>query len=310
MVVDIHITCCHNSTMKCRPRGREYPRSNVTEWTLPERLEISKISIQSLQYFIKPLLSKHTIRCTLLDDGSDIPEALEWMNSLEGIEVIHYPKMETSAVINEYMKTVTKPDLIVHLEDDQIYFNPLNLDWIEIAHRYLTSKPFFINKMIGLTFRNGLPSDESNPQFYHNWGAKGFLDSPNDNIKCVFYELISNNCHMMTWNHYKQFLPLHGNSGNCEALMSLAIRDNGLKFTEAQEFIHIFHTHKYKEQLPDYVTTEELNLSGMGIEYGIYNIHEHLLGKGKIDCSKFLYKDSKKRIIERAIFEGNYHYES
>lgn len=304
MNVDLHITTCHHSTVTCRPRMREYPRSNVRQWTKEERLEISKIAVNSIIRFCRPLQSRHNIRISLLDDGSDMPEAIAWLDSLKEIEVIRNNHAGSAAAINNYLKTI-KPntDLIVHFEDDMIPFNPEQIDWVDLSLRYLESNQAKDNKVIGVHFKGGLPTDLENPQRVGNWGPVGFIKG-NDSIPSAWkLKLIANFHHILKPQDYRLFLPLSANRGECEAMMGYRLQSLKRFMAEIQVPIYVFHTHMLNCSLPEIVTSEELSLSGMGIEYGILDIENHLKAGKPITCS--VYEIETKKTIKT--YQGYYY---
>lgn len=133
MNLDIHITTCHRRNVKCRPRIHENKKWNVKEWTHEERLEISKISIDSIIEFAnKTKKHNHNVQITLLDDGSDILEATEWIKSLKDIKIKNFVARGSSSGINDHFLELKNnpPDYILHIEDDNLLFNGLNIDWL------------------------------------------------------------------------------------------------------------------------------------------------------------------------------------
>ena len=135
MKTDVHFTTCHHTTIKCRPRTNDYNIEgwNITAWTNEEKIAIAKQSLISLSEFADQKIS-------VIDDGSNIPEARSWLDNLDAERYNKHfcKKGGSSAAVNSYKETIPEDvDLIAHFEDDHIYFNPENLDWKQIAYDFL-----------------------------------------------------------------------------------------------------------------------------------------------------------------------------
>lgn len=296
MKIDLHITTCHHHDVKCRERP------GLKSWTQDERVKMSKLAVRSIEEFAK--LHNHEVKITILDDGSDNENALLWLSTIDcfsNIQVRFFSHRGSSAGINDHMAELDDDvDLIVHIEDDHIMFNPLDLDWATICYDFLNSQEAKENNIAVITFRSGLPSDKDNPGYHNAWGPIGFIET--DKTKGIIFPKMGNAHHVMLPRDYKKLLPLVGSSGDCEAAMNDKLSSLGLKNVELQEYIYAFHTHTYEGELPDPVTSEDLNLSGAGIEYGLMDIYFHLRHRSKIDCSVYVSPDNK----ERKVFDGDY----
>ena len=271
MKLDIHITTCHRYNVKCRPRAHESSLWNVKEWTHEERLEISKISVNSIIKLAEQLKTyKHEVAVTLLDDGSDIPSAIEWIDSLKDkIVVKKYSNRGSSAGINDHISDLKeKPDYIFHVEDDNLLFNPFNNDWLSIINDIKVEIP----SIKVFTFRSGLPVERKDKGFTGDWGPIGF--EPRGKIKTLLFKRMGNAHHIIRYDDYLKFLPLEGNTGGCEAFMNERLTSLGLN-AEPQIHVHCFHSHMYKYP----ISTNRLNewhKTGEGFEFGIYDMDMYL----------------------------------
>lgn len=278
MNIDFHITTCHRDNVKCRVRSPEQGVYgwNITEWTQQERLEISKISVESIIRQVNLLRKNHKIRLSLLDDGSNYPPAIQWLNSLQNIEVVRKPNSGSSDTINKYIDSVSKDtDLIIHFEDDNLLFNPFGIDWIQYSYDILTDPSIGV-----VTLRSGLPTDPRDKGYSGAWGPQG------THLIHPIFRCMGNAHHIMLYETYKQFLPLHGNTGACEAYMNNKLQSMDKRNIELQEFVYSFHTHKLNGK----VESEDINMwnkTGEGYEFGIKDMHEYLTQKGKLDLKKY-----------------------
>lgn len=298
-MTNIHITTCHHSTVRCRPRYCDYSRANIKEWTPEERLEISKISIKSLTNFCNIVTNKSI---ALLDDGSDMQKAIEWMDNEVEVNVIHFPHRGSSSGINDYISafknTIKDDDLIVHFEDDHIAFNPLKLNWAERCFQILVSETSRINHVGVITLRSGLPTDTSTPGYNGAWGPRGWISG---DYEAPWFESMGNAHHIMLWKTYKQFFPLSGSSGKCEESMNIRLHQLGLKNIELQEHLYMFHSHMLNFKIDENnCSSNEWNLSGAGREYGIKDMDEYLRAKKRIEGIT---------LRDRKNFEGTYFYD-
>lgn len=276
MRLDVHVTTCHRPEVTCRSRPHEGNNWNVREWTHEERLEISKISVSSIIKFCNLLESHgHSVTITLLDDGSSLPKAIEWINSLD-IQVKRFSAKGSSNGINLHMQEVKKdpPDYILHLEDDNLLFNPLNLDWLSIVDEVKKAN----DEIKVFTFRSGLPVEESDKGFRGLWGP--IKASTIANIHVLFFSRMGNAHHVMAWKDYIDFLPLQGNTGGCESYMNSKLSQLGLN-VEPQIHVHCFHSHMYKFPIDN----NNLNFwhkTGEGFEYGMLDMNTWLSNKKQV----------------------------
>jgi hypothetical protein len=291
MKLDIHITTCHRHNVKCRERPHEGPGWNVRTWTQSERLCISKYSIESIIKFYKQIKNHgHDVSITLLDDGSDMPEALEWLKSLP-INVKYFPARGSSAGINDHINAISDnpPDYVLHIEDDHILFNPLNIDFLPIIDRIRISH----GKECIFTFRSGLPFSVEDKGFTGGWGPIG--SNKIQEIECVFYPNIGNAHHLIKWETYKKFFPLQGSSGGCEYYMNTILPRIGINI-EPQLNIHFFHSHMWSYPIPIPATTTQWHKSGEGFELGIKEMHEFLVAKNSISTVTWELFTKKQKI--------------
>lgn len=275
MKVDVHITTCHRSDVKCRPRpspndGRPW---NVKEWTPEERLQISKLSIDSVQRFVNTMRYYHDVELTILDDGSDNKEANEWLDALSllhSLNVKRFPARGSSAGINDHISSLKlKPDYIIHIEDDHILFNPKSLDIIGLID----------NGPEGVyTLRSGLPFEKTDRGFSGFWGPIGTVKK---NLQYIQYRSMGNAHHIVRYDMYKRFLPLQGNTGGCESYMNSVLQSLNIPNYEPQIHVHAFHSHTYKYPIES-INLKDWHKSGEGYEYGIKDMHEHLISKKPI----------------------------
>jgi len=302
--VDIHITTCHHDSVKCRAR------SGLTPWTPIDRLSISKTSIESIKQFVKPWRSRYDINLTLIDDGSNLALAKEWMNSLEEINVKSFDHRGSAYGINDHMENIDA-DLVVHIEDDHVMFNPEKLDWIRICYDILSSQRAKENNVGVITFRSGLPSTKNNPGYTGAWGPHAFLAANNHEIVesthygLLLFNMMGNAHHIMLGSTYKRMLPLSGNAGDCEAFMNNKLKKHGLKNAELQTHVYAFHSHTWEKPLPLNPTTDDLNLSGAGVEYGIFDMDQHFKNKKAIQATIVIAMNS----IICKHYHGDYHYD-
>lgn len=294
MKLDVHITTCHRPEVKCRPRYKESNKWNVREWTHEERLNISKICINSIINFSKQLEKfGHEVNVTLLNDGSSIPAAIDWMYSLKDITVKSYSPMGSSGVINSHFNDIKDSDIdyILHIEDDNILFNPLNIDWLSIINSIKE-----INNTIGVfTFRSGLPVCAEDNGFKGAWGPKANYRLAD--TECLLFNRLGNAHHIMRFDDYKQFMPLSGNTGGCESLMNDRLGSLAKINCEPQIHVHAFHSHMWK--FP--IESNELNAwhkTGEGYEFGIYDMDKHLTEKLPIISTVYRQFPTEKESVE------------
>ena len=274
MSSDIHMTTCHHTSLKCRPRTNDYNIEgwNITAWTQSEKLNIAKQSLASLNQFAKQKIS-------IVDDGSDYTYANLWLQEcISKFNTYSFSRSNENA-LNKYIKFIDDDvDLIAHFEDDHVYFNPENLNWQQIAYDFLTS-----NKDIGsLSFISGLPNRPEFPDYKGAWGPISFRDRE---IPALLYKRLGNSHHIMLKDTYLKFFPLIGKSGTCEAYMCNKLSELGLLHAEIQVPIYAFHSHCFKRELPKNVTTTELNMSARGREYGIKDMYDHINNNKRIEYS-------------------------
>lgn len=286
MKSDIHFTTCHHSSVKCRPRTNDYKLDgfNITPWTTHDKLMIASKSLKSLSNFVEQQIS-------IIDDGSDYGPAIDWLNIINEIpkyKVLRYEHRGSSAGLNDYIKTLDSSiDMIGHFEDDHIYFNPENIDWKTICFKYLTT-----HRDIGvITFRSGLPTDPNFPDYKGAWGPIDFREGPV--CPAFIFRCMGNAHHIMLRETYERFFPLQGNAGSCEAYMNNKLQSLGLLNAELQIPVYAFHSHCWKRDLPEKITTKELNMSPRGREYGIYDMYSHIDNFLPIEYSYNITKDEE-----------------
>jgi|GEM_PF-3789084 len=268
------MTTCLRDDVHCRKRSNSgVPGFNVTEWTPEEKVEIAKTSYASLRKFCmgQPV--------NIIDDGSNLPDARLWLDNEENVTT--YQHRGSSAGINDYVMSLDEDiDMICHFEDDHVYFNPEGIDWLSVCYEFLKQ-----NQHIGVvTLRSGLPWEQTDPGFRGAWGPRGYANSI---CPHRIYGALGNAHHIMLFSTYKKFFPLSGNTGGCEAFMNRRLKELNLKNAEIQIPVYAFHSHKMWGELPEVVTTNELNKTGRGIEYGIVNMYKHLQEKKPVKYSYF-----------------------
>jgi len=296
MKIDIHITTCNHSSVKCRDRQGLPEWSNVKSWTSEDRIKISKLSVDSIKKFIKNSTYTDQIsKFTLLDDGSDLKEAIEWMDSLKDIDVIKYPHRGSSAGINDYQKTINA-DLVFHIEDDHICFNPFSRNIVNLCEKILTSKLAIEKNIKVLTFRSGLPTASNSLGLNGAWGPQDFVEI--DNIPLILFNRLGNAHHIMLKKDYDLFFPLIGSSGGCECYMNEIMEKNNFKNAEIQDYIYMFHSHALNFETKFIGNTDDWNRSGDGFEYGIKNMHDHLINKNMMQCTIFEKFPKNKKMLE------------
>lgn len=300
MKLDVHITTCHRRNVKCRPRFKNHnkPEWNVKEWTHEERIKITKISVISIVNFCLKLKKfGHEINLTLLDDGSDIPEAIEILNSLP-IRLVRYPARGSSAGINDHIKTLESnpPDYVFHVEDDNLLFNPLNMDWLTTIDKIKKS-----NEDIKVfTFRSGLPVESVDKGFTGLWGPIGSKSC--DETHLILFKAMGNAHHIINWNDYKKFLPLGGSTGSCESQMNNVLMKIGLN-CEPQIHVHCFHSHMWKFPINNN-NLNQWHKTGEGFEFGMFDMDNYL--RQKLPIKSKVYSSFPEK-IEELILE-NYDY--
>jgi hypothetical protein len=282
MKVNIHVTTCHRSDVRCRPRSPEqtnYPW-NVTEWTPEERLEISKISVASIEKQVSLLRELgHKVSLTVIDDGSDYQPAINWLTTLPSdlCSVMRNLPAGSSVGINKLFIEIPKDtDLVLHIEDDNLFFNPQSLDWAQLAYERFQEQESVI------TFRSGLPTDPKDKGYHGAWGPKGVTNRGEP-----IFHMMGNAHHLMLYSTYSKFMPLSGNTGGCEANMCARMQQLRIPNIELQEFIYMFHTHK----LTGMVESCNINLwnkTGEGYEFGMRDMHTALSNRNYLELHKYL----------------------
>lgn len=295
MTIDIHITTCNHSSVKCRDRQGLPGWSNIRSWTNEERIDISKISVESIKSFIKNSTTPDQIsRFSLLDDGSDLVNATSWLDSLKNIDVIRYPHRGSSSGINDYQKTIDA-DLVFHIEDDHICFNPFKKNIVKLCYDILTSEQAQRHRIKVLTLRSGLPSHKENLGINGAWGPIGKIKI--DNVPLILYNAMGNAHHIMLRETYNTFFPLNGSTGGCESYMNNVMRLNSFKNAEIQEFIYAFHSHTLEYAIDNSPSCFKWNRSAEGFEYGIRDMDHYLRTGKKFTCERFVdYPESKECI--------------
>lgn len=283
MKLDVHVTTCHRHDVKCRPRPHEGPNWNVKAWTREERIEISKVSVNSIIRFTDLLKTHgHDVSVTILDDGSNVRKANEWLESLQGkVGLKLFPARDSSAGVNDhfYDLNTNPPDYICHFEDDNILFNPLNLDWLTIIDNIRRDS----GNIKVFTFRSGLPVSPEDRGYRGSWAPIGA--SPAGKQHSILFRMMGNAHHIIKWSDYKSFFPLMGNTGSCEEVLNKKLDLIGLN-AEPQIHVHAFHSHMWEYK----IDTEDLSRwhkTGEGFEYGIYNMDQYLKEKNKIVSTIF-----------------------
>ena len=293
MKTDVHITTCHHSEVTCRPRynDRNIVGFNIEGWTQEERLEISKVSVDSILRFCDIIPPERLAGLTLIDDGSDMPAAKEWLNELnDSILTIERNSHNGSSYgINKHYAKMADCDLVAHFEDDHVMFNPWGLDWARLCYDFLTSKKVRERGIGVVTFRSGLPTSIDDPGIHGAWGAREFVKEDISSLLPAYtiHEQMGNAHHVMLRETYDRFMPLAGNTGGCEAYMNNICRREGILNAELQVPIYAFHSHTWSSPIPEPVTSFELSQSAVGIEYGIKEMHEHFKARRPIKCEWF-----------------------
>lgn len=293
MSIDVHITTCHHTSVKCRDRQGLPPWSNIKSWTPEERLNISKISIESIKNFVKTSITDYKL--FLLDDGSNTEDSKSWLNSLSDINVKSFPHRGSSSVINDHFSTIDS-QYVFHIEDDHILFNPKSLNLNDICNKILDIEDI---KVISL--RSGLPSRKESPGINGDWGPRGFKII--NDIPCIIYNRLGNSQHIMSKKTYSEFFPMVGNTGGCEDYLNRVMRNKGYKNVEIQLPIYAFHSHtlSYPISIPN---SDEWNRSGDGFEYGIEDMDRYLKSKQEFTCT--YYKQYPNEKVEEVLLNYNY----
>lgn len=303
MNIDVHITTCNHSSVKCRDRQGLPSWSNIKSWTSKERIEISKISVNSIKNFIKNSTDPHQVsKFSLLDDGSDIQEAIEWLASIRDIDVIKYPHRGSSAGINDYQKTINS-DFVLHIEDDHICFNPFGKNIVNLADKILNSNLAKEKNIKVLTFRSSLPTAKDSLGLNGEWGPREFVNV--GNVPLILFNKLGNAHHLMLKKDYDLFFPLSGSSGSCECYMNDIMQRNNFLNAEIQDYIYMFHSHTLDFDTKAIGNTDDWNKSGDGFEYGIKNMHKHLLNRNMMQCT--IFEDFPK--LKKTIDLKNYNYD-
>lgn len=281
------MTTCHHSSVKCRPRTNDYNIEgfNITSWTTEEKFLIAKKSLFSLFSFCVGPWGEQLIN--VVDDGSDYYRVASWLDLMEHgqfIKAHRFAHRGSGAALNDYVKIIPDDvDMIFHTEDDHVWFNPENLDWQSICRKFLNDNPD-----IGvITFRSGLPTNPSHPDYKGAWGPIGWRESINNSPPAFLFRNMGNAHHIMKRETYLKFFPLQGSAGSCEAYMNNRLAQLGLLNAEIQIPIYAFHSHCYERELPQIVMTFELNMSPRGREYGIKNMRDHIKDRRPITYSYF-----------------------
>lgn len=295
--LDIHITTCNRYDVKCRPRPRPHyaKKWNVKEWTNDERVEISKISVESIIKLKNQLESHgHIVRLTLIDDGTDIEQALEWHKSIDRgvVNIKKLPNRGSSVGINEHFQEIKQdpPDYILHVEDDNLFFNPLNIDWLKNIDNVKKQN----DNIIVFTLRSGLPVEPCDHGYKGAWGPVKYEKIANFDI--ILFKCMGNAHHIMKWKDYCKFFPLSGNTGSCESYMNSKLLNLGYN-CEIQQHVHFFHSH-----LLNYpIGSNHLNnwhKTGEGFEYGHKDMNLYLLKKNPVKSKIYNISNKDFEIIE------------
>ncbi len=288
-----HITTCHRDDVKCRPRPHEGPDWNVREWTQEERLNISKNSFNSILNFLSLLEGHgHEVDLYVIDDNSNYPPALDWLNSISSkVKIIKSSVRGSSAGVNQWsdVEGVRDSDYVLHLEDDNLLFNPLNIDWLSVIDKIAKKN----NNIVCYTFRSGLPVDKHNKGFSGDWGPKGAGHS--DDIYFLLFNRLGNAHHIMKTEDYIKFLPLAGNTGGCEASMNNQLMSLG-KNAEPQIHVHCFHSHMWEYPI-DTNKLQQWHKTGEGFEYGHKDMSEFLKDKNTVISEVYTSFPNKKNTI-------------
>jgi hypothetical protein len=281
---DMHMTTCHHSSVKCRPRTNDYNIEgfNISGWTQEEKVKIARKSFFSLLKFVD------FENISIIDDGSDLPtgRALISFLGLHKLATLYsFPHRGSSFGLNDYFseKQLDNDTLICHFEDDHIYFNPENLDWKQTCYHFLKEH----KDIAVLSFKSGFPTDPSFPDYKGAWGPIGWRESKNDLPPAFLFKFMGNSHHIMLYETYKKFLPLQGSSGSCESYMCKKLVELGMFCAELQAPIYAFHSHCLKRELPNPVTSKELNMCARGREYGIVDMFYHITNNNHISYSYY-----------------------
>jgi len=283
MKIDVHITTCHRTDVHCRHRPAEHEKWNVRKWTHEERLKISKVSVDSIFGFFQHGVDNHDITITVLDDGSNIPDAVKWLDHLEtykDVNVKRFPARGSSAGVNDHINSLDDDvDYVMHIEDDHVLFNPRSIDFFTImSDPHYSRYPLF-------TLRSGLPTCPSQRGWKGAWGPRSYVvgKAGHDPIPgAMVYHKMGNAHHIVRFKDYKRiFMPLEGNTGGCEAFMNKKLDDAGEVNLELQIPVHAFHSHMWEEPITSSFL-HDWHQTGEGIEFGIKNMHEHLLDRYQV----------------------------
>jgi len=275
MKIDIHIMTCHRCDYV--PTA---PGFNPNVWKTPEeRLEISKISIDSFRRFISSVNQNSISSVSIINDGSTYEPALKWLSSITDIDVVNYDNMGSGPAMSKYIESLDDDvDLVAHFEDDQIMFNPLNKDWADIAYRLISSEKEYGGFIRAVCFRSGHGCISSS----HHKYAHSFTKKYNLAYNTVPY--LGNSQFVIDLDSIKQLLPIEGNRGNSETYINEKKNKLGIIHAEIQDHIFMFHSHVLEGGIPQIPNTDSLRNWVKGEVFGIKNLHQHLLGGNMIDC--------------------------
>jgi hypothetical protein len=87
--------------------------------------------------------------------------------------------------------------------------------------------------------------------------------------------------------------------------MNDIMQRNNFLNAEIQDYIYMFHSHTLDFDTKAIGNTDDWNKSGDGFEYGIKNMHKHLLNRNMMQCT--IFEDFPK--LKKTIDLKNYNYD-
>jgi hypothetical protein len=261
MKVDVHCTTCHNSGVEARVTG-------IRTWSREEKKDICKISIESLIRFCDSQKKYgHDITITLLDDGSDQADMIKWMNMCPHVKVKHFKKQGSGPCTTQHVRDCDA-DLIVHVEDDQIYFNPYDIDWVSKCYQLLQNKDIHF-----LTVYAGTPEFTRGGWYSPTYGV--FYND----IEFINVPYIGNCLFVTTKQNFVKLLPITLSSGEAEIEIYNKVKEQNIVHGLINIPVFVFHSHLLHQDVPENIDTTSLRRWVAGTQFGIKDMHTYFLNK-------------------------------
>lgn len=282
MKVDVHCTTCHNSGVEARV-------TSIKSWTREQKKDICKISIESLIRFCESQKKYgHEITITLLDDGSDQLDMVNWMDNHPLVKVKHFKKQGSGPCTTQHVRTC-EADLIVHVEDDQIYFNPYDIDWVSKSYELLkNSNVHFLTTYAGT------------PEFTRGAWYSPTYNIVHNGIEFIHFPYIGNSFFITLKQNFNKLLPITLSSGEAETELNNKAKELKLVNGLINIPVFVFHSHLLHQDMPENIDTTSLRQWVNGKQYGIEDMHAYFLNKNPVNVvtvSDFFTNKQKRELL-------------